>query len=141
MESNKQKVINEVGVEVDRLLNIHYPDDEQPEWIDKEMFKKVYRKRILESALSGFICCLDDYSENSPLTVDIDKSILAFALVSMEFEEPDSDNIRVGNRYTNTITFSANTVMYFIDIITAEKPKTKRGWTKVENKLKRIFET
>lgn len=130
---SRHEVIAELNTETERLLNIHYPQDELPEWVDKRLFWISYGKRILGSAISSFVCCYDDLKEDGTLKVDVDRQLLAFALVSMEFEEPDDDEDIIVGDYS--FTFSKQVVEFLLNAM-GDPPKTKKGWMSVESKIR-----
>lgn len=128
-----QKVIAELNAETERLLNIHYPQNELPPWVDKKLFWTSYKKQILGSAISSFIDEHNNLNDDGSLKVNVDRQILAYALVSMEFEEPDDDDVFVGDC---SFTFSKKVVDFLLNTM-GPPPETKKGWLMVESKIRK----
>lgn len=117
---NVAKLLKNLDNQIEKLINIHYPD--MPVWVNKELFMISFKKKIYNNLAEKLNDLLSDhvnkgkfvkemYNADESMTVMVNKSFLAFALISNDFDEPDDDDI---NLYTNDITLSKEFVKYLL---------------------------
>lgn len=99
---NVTKILKSLDNQIQKLINRHYPD--LPIWVNIELFmihmkKKIYKNlaRNINDTLDGYLETTGQFyrsmfKKDGSIKIKLDKSFLAFALISNEYEEPRYDD-------------------------------------------------
>lgn len=134
MQTDKSELdlIKAVNSQLHDLIKVHYFD--LPEWVNEELFIKSFMKKMRVNLAEGILTKIQDYTEmrknkprlsrdfyenNGSVIIELsNRSSMAFALVSNEYEEPGYDDEIMLNEYQ--IILSRKMIKYIIDKITLD---------------------